>query len=432
MSRHHATESEADSDTATDGPVLSIADLSVTLGETDVLAGVSLDVERGELVGLVGPNGAGKTTLLRNARGTLAPDSGQVRIEGEAVDDLPAKAVGRRVATVPQDTSISFAFSVREIVEMGRTPHVPRFGAMDEADHAAVERAMERTEITEFADRPVTEISGGERSRVLLARALAQDTPLLLLDEPTASLDPNHRLRTFETVSALVDEGRAAVAAIHDLDTAARYCDRIVVVAGGGIVADGSPESVLTGETIGNAFDVDAVVTDDPVTQRPRVTALPDDLGEADHPEIPPVDRVHVVAGGGRAGPLLTRLDRAGVEASAGPLQAGDTDAAVAETLGMETLEIGALDDVDTAVLDRTRALIERADAVVVADIDLTVGVTPVLSAVAETEKPVYCVEERSVGDRAVSEEAAEAYKRLRVGDADVAASAPELLDALA
>ena len=214
--------------------------------------------------------------------------------------------------------------------------------------------------------------------------------------------------------------------------TAARYCDRIVVVADGGIVADGSPESVLTGATIGHAFDVDAVVTDDPVTQRPRVTALPDDLGEADHPEIPPVDRVHVVAGGGRAGPLLTRLDRAGVEASAGPLQAGDTDAAVAETLGMETLEIGALDDVDTAVLDRTRALIERADAVVVADIDLTVGVTPVLSAVAESENPVYCVEERSVGDRAVSEEAAEAYKRLRVGDADVAASAPELLDALA
>ncbi|QKY18923.1 ATP-binding cassette domain-containing protein [Halolamina sp. CBA1230] len=428
MSRHHATET--DSDIATDGPVLSIADLSVTLGETDVLAGVSLDVERGELVGLVGPNGAGKTTLLRNARGTLAPDSGQVRIEGEAVDDLSAKEIGRRVATVPQDTSISFSFSVREIVEMGRTPHVPRFGAMDEADHAAVERAMERTEVTEFADRPVTEISGGERSRVLLARALAQDTPLLLLDEPTASLDPNHRLRTFETVSALVDEGRAAVAAIHDLDTAARYCDRIVVVADGGIVADGPPESVLTGATIGHAFDVDAVVTDDPVTQRPRVTALPDDLG--DDPEIPPVDRVHVVAGGGRAGPLLTRLDRAGVEASVGPLQAGDTDAAVADTLGMETLEIGALDDVDTAVLDRTRTLIERADAVVVADIDLTVGVTPVLSAVAETEKPVYCVEERSVGDRTVSEEAAEAYKRLRVGDADVAASTPELLDALA
>ncbi|MFD1525625.1 ABC transporter ATP-binding protein, partial [Halolamina salina] len=154
-------EGPIDGDVATDGPVLSIADLSVTLGDNDVLAGVSLDVERGEFVGLVGPNGAGKSTLLRAARGSLTPDSGRVQIAGEAADALSAKAVGRRVATVPQDTSISFSFDVREIVEMGRTPHVPRFGSMDEADHAAVERAMERTEVAEFADRPVTEVSGG-------------------------------------------------------------------------------------------------------------------------------------------------------------------------------------------------------------------------------------------------------------------------------
>ncbi|NHX36335.1 MULTISPECIES: ATP-binding cassette domain-containing protein [Halolamina] len=418
--------------TPTDDPVLSIDDLSVTLGETDVLDGVSLEVERGELVGLVGPNGAGKTTLLRTARGTLSPDSGQVRVAGDPVADLPARAVGRRVATVPQDTSLSFAFSVREIVAMGRTPHVPRFSAMDEADHAAVERAMERTEVTEFAERPVPAVSGGERSRVLLARALAQDTPLLLLDEPTASLDPNHRLRTFETVAELAGEGRAAIAAIHDLDTAARYCDRIVVVADGGIVADGPPESVLTGSTVGHAFDVDAVVTPDPVTERPRVTALPDVEPADDAPEIPPVDRVHVVAGGGRAGPLLTRLDRAGLEATVGPLSAGDSDAAVADALGMSTLEVGALDGVDDATLDRLRTLVERADAVVVADVDLTAGLAPVLSAVADSGTPAYCIEERPTNERTVAEAAAAAYRRLRVGEAGVAASTPELLDVLA
>jgi iron complex transport system ATP-binding protein len=426
------TETTIDSDTATDGPVLSIDDLSVTLGETDVLDGVSLDVEQGELVGLVGPNGAGKTTLLRAARGTLTPDSGNVRIAGDPVEELSAKATGRRVATVPQDTSVSFSFSVREMVEMGRTPHVSRFGAMDEEDHAAVERAMERTEVAEFADRPVTEISGGERSRVLLARALAQDTPLLLLDEPTASLDPNHRLRTFETVSALVDEGRAAIAAIHDLDTAARYCDRIVVVSDGGVLAEGPPDSVLTGATIGDAFDVDAVVTADPVTERPRITALPEEEAvTADEPEIPPVDSVHVIAGGGRAGPLLTRLDRAGVDATVGPLPAGDSDAAVAESLGMETVEVGALDGVDTAALDRTQDLIERADAVVVADVDLTDGLVSVLEVVTDVDAPVYCVEERSLDERTVSADAAAAYRQLRVGDADAAASAPELLAAL-
>ena len=432
------TESETpsgtaiDGDSTADGPVLSIDDLSVTLGATDVLDGVSLDVEQGELVGLVGPNGAGKTTLLRAARGTLTPDSGEARIAGDPVGELSAKATGRRVATVPQDTSVSFPFSVSEMVEMGRTPHVSRFGVMDEDDQAAVERAMERTEVAEFADRPVTEISGGERSRVLLARALAQDAPLLLLDEPTASLDPNHRLRTFETVSGLVDEGRAAVAAIHDLDTAARYCDRIVVVSDGGVLADGAPESVFTGSTIGDAFDVDAVVTADPVTDRPRVTALPDHSpGNVDEPEIPPVDSVHVVAGGGRAGPLLTRLDRAGVDATVGPLPAGDSDAAVAESLGMETVEVGALDGVDAGALERTRTLIERADAVVVADVDLTDGLVSVLEAVAESETTVYCVEERPLEERTVSADAAAAYRHLRLGDAGVASSAPELLAAL-
>ena len=412
-----------------DGPVLSVSDLSVDLGDTDVLDGVDLTVERGELVGLVGPNGAGKTTLLRAARGTLTPDAGDVLVDGDPVADLSAKAVGRRVATVPQDTSVAFAFTVRELVEMGRTPYVPRFGAMDEADHDAVQRAMERTEVVEFADRAVTEISGGERSRVLLARALAQETPLLLLDEPTASLDPNHRLRTFETVSALVREGRSAVAAIHDLDTAARYCDRIVVVAGGGIIADGPPESVLTTPTLRRAFDVDAVVTDDPITERPRVTVLPEDAA-AGGPDIPSVDRVHVVAAGGRAGPLLTRLSRAGIEATVGPVAAGDSDAAVADALGMETVEVGALDGVGPATLDRVGEHAGAADAVVVADVDLTSGLVAVFDRVAESGKPVYCVEERSLAARTVSQAAAERYRALR-GEEGIAASAPELLEAL-
>lgn len=414
-----------------DQPVLSVSDLSVDLGDTEVLDSVDLTVERGELVGLVGPNGAGKTTLLRAARGTLTPDAGQVLVDGDPVAGLSAKAVGRRVATVPQDTSVSFAFSVREIVEMGRTPHVPRFGAMEAADHDAVTRAMERTEVVEFADRSVTEISGGERSRVLLARALAQETPLLLLDEPTASLDPNHRLRTFETVSELVREGRSAVAAIHDLDTAARYCDRIVVVAGGGVIANGPPESVLTTPTLRRAFDVDAVVTDDPITDRPRVTVLPEDAAAAGGPDIPSVDRVHVVAGGGRAGPLLTRLSRAGVETTVGPVAAGDSDATVADALEMDTVTVGALNGVDSTALDRVDELAVAADAVVLADVDLTSGLVPVFDRVAESGKPVYCVEERSLAERTVSQAAAERYRVLR-GEEGIAASAPELLEALA
>ncbi|MEF8827437.1 MAG: heme ABC transporter ATP-binding protein [Haloarcula sp.] len=414
-------------------PVLSVADLSVSLGGTEILSDIDLTVEAGELVGLVGPNGAGKTTLLRAIRGTLAPDSGQVTIADEVVHDLPSKAASRLVATVPQDTSVNFEFTVREAVEMGRTPHLSRFGGMEEADDQAVEQAMEQTDVTEFADRPVTAVSGGERSRVLLARALAQSTPLLLLDEPTASLDLNHQLRTFDTVAELVDTGRAAVAVIHDLNLAARYCDRLVVVAGGGVLADGPPEAVLTENTLRSAFDADAVVTQNPVTDRAHVTALSaakqrpnaaPDGGSDDGVPIAEFDRVHVVAGGGCAGPLLSALSRADVETTVGPVATGDTDAEVAEALGMETLQLGPLERVGGDLADRTGTLAGAADAVVVADVELTEGLVPVLQAVDDVDVPVVCVETRALETRIVSDRAGDLYSSLRADGATITESA--------
>jgi iron complex transport system ATP-binding protein len=420
-----------------DQPVLSVSALSVSLGGTEILADVDLAVEAGELVGLVGPNGAGKTTLLRAIRGTLEPDSGEVDITGEPVHGLGSKAASRLVATVPQDTSVSFGFSVREAVEMGRTPHLPRFGGMTEEDYDAVERAMARTDVAAFADRPVTEISGGERSRVLLARALAQSTPLLLLDEPTASLDLNHQLRTLDTVSALVDTGRAAVAAIHDLNLAARYCDRLVVVAGGGVLANGPPEAVLSDGTLRSAFDTDAVVTENPVTGRAHVTALseaestvraePD--GGTDDPPLAGVEQLHVVAGGGCAGPLLSALSRSGIETTVGPVAAGDTDAEVATALEMETLRTEPLLGVDDALATQTREFAAAADAVLLADVDLTTGLAPVLQAVEDAGTPAICIERRPLPERRDREGVTAQYRSLRAEGRSVTEA--ELLESL-
>jgi len=248
--------------------------VSQSFGTTRVLEDVSLSVPHGELLGLVGPNGAGKTTLLRAVNGTLGPDTGRVLIRGDQVGELSAAAVARRIATVPQDTTVSFDFSVREVVSMGRHPHTPRFGA--DPDPRAVDRALERTGVADLADRSVGQVSGGERQRVLIARALAQDTPVVALDEPTASLDVNHQVATMDLIRDLVAEGRTAVAAIHDLDLAARYCDAIAVLSGGSILARGRPEAVLTEEVIRAAFDADAVVAENPVTGSPLVTALGD------------------------------------------------------------------------------------------------------------------------------------------------------------
>ena len=261
-------------------PLLSIEGLRVRLGGTTVLDGVDASVDRGRFVGLVGPNGAGKTTLLRTVAGAIAPDAGRVTVDGDCIHDLPSRAASRLVASVPQDTAVAFEFDVRTVVEMGRNPHRSRFDGWTDADAAAVDRALDRTDTRKFADRGITTLSGGERQRVLLARALAQDAPLLLLDEPTGSLDINHQVRTLELVADLVAGGRTALAAIHDLDLAARYCDELLLLSGGGVVAAGPPEAVLSEATIRDAFDASVVVSENPVTGTASVTAF----GEAEAP----------------------------------------------------------------------------------------------------------------------------------------------------
>jgi iron complex transport system ATP-binding protein len=292
---------------------VGVRDLVIGYGSAPVLDGVSLSVAEGELVGLVGPNGVGKTTLIRALLGTLTPDDGCVTLNGDSVADLGSRAASRRVAAVPQQSAVPFSFTVREVVEMGRHPHTPRLGS--DPEPGAVERAMQRTEITHLADRDIDAVSGGERQRVLIARALAQDTPALLLDEPTASLDVNHQIRTLGLVEDLADSGRAVLAAIHDLNLAARYCDRLVLLANGGVAARGSPVDVLRPEPLEAAFDTRAVVSRDPVTDAPVVTALPGDESSDD-------THVHVVGTGTEAASVVARLCRAGFEVSAGVVPA--------------------------------------------------------------------------------------------------------------
>jgi iron complex transport system ATP-binding protein len=257
-----------------------VRDLVVDRGGRRALDGVDLDVAPGEFLAIVGPNGAGKTTLLRTVSGGLCPAEGRVTVTGERIHDLPSRAGSRLVATVPQEAPLSFDFDVRTAVEMGRTPHVGRFEGFTDRDRRAVDRALARASVDPLADRPVTALSGGERRRVLLARALAQDTPVVLLDEPTASLDVAHAVRTLDLVCELRSEGRTVLAAVHDLNLAARFADRIAVLADGAVEAVGPPEAVLTESTLGAAFDVDAVVGPHPVTDSVLVTPV----GATDRP----------------------------------------------------------------------------------------------------------------------------------------------------
>lgn len=305
---------DTDVDPGTD-PLLSLRDVSVELGSVTALTGASLRASPGTLVGLVGPNGAGKTTLLRTITGAVTPIAGTVHVAGRPVHGLSSRQVSRLVAAVPQTTQLAFDFPVRDVVAMGRTPYASRLQLTDGADPAHVDRAMERTEVTDLADRSIRAVSGGERQRVLLARALAQDTPVLLLDEPTGSLDINHQIQTFELVRELVSDGKTVVAAIHDLNLAARYCDELVVVADGETVAQGSPATVLTETTIEESFDTRVTVGRDSVTGNPHVTPLPDRSGSRE-------GRIHVIPDPAGDDGVLYALWRAGYDLSVGPVPA--------------------------------------------------------------------------------------------------------------
>ncbi|MBX0287295.1 heme ABC transporter ATP-binding protein [Halomicroarcula sp. F28] len=339
--------------------MLSATEVSVSLGGTQILSDVSLTAECGDVVGLVGPNGAGKTTTLRVLRATLSPDSGTVRVAGDPIEGLSSKQVSQRVASTPQATELSFEFTVRQAVEMGRTPHLGRFERADSGDREVVAAAMERVDVARFADRPVTSLSGGERQRVLLARALAQETPVLLLDEPTSNLDINHAVNTLELVADLAREGKTAVAAIHDLNLAARYCDELVLLADGEVRAAGPPREVLTTPTLRDAFGAETLVTGQPATDAPLVTALAD---------RDPLDRtVHVVGTGGQAAGALTRLVAAGASVSVGVVPAGDAAAERAGELDCEAVTVPPFAGVDGGSVSRATELARAADAVVVA-----------------------------------------------------------------
>ncbi|CQR50403.1 heme ABC transporter ATP-binding protein [Haloferax massiliensis] len=388
-------------------PAIRLDDVSVSLGGQRILDAVSVDVGEGTFVGLIGPNGAGKTTLLRTLNGGLAPDEGSVRVVGEDVHALSSKAASRLVATVPQTTSVTFDFPVRDVVEMGRTPHRGRFEGWRERDEAAVDAAMRRTAVESLSDRPVTEVSGGERQRVLIARALAQETPVLLLDEPTASLDINHQVRTLELVSDLVADGTTAVAAIHDLNLAAHYCDALVLLSGGRVLSAGDPAAVLSEENLREAFDAEAVVSRHPVTGSVYVTALPPPSDDAN-------GRVHVVGGGGTGARALHLLSAAGYALSAGALNEGDTDAEAARGVGADLVTVPPYSPVDDAARAAVESRVEAADVTVVADVEVGGGNLANLEAAAGADRLVL-VEQRPFSERNYAgDDGFAVYERLR------------------
>jgi iron complex transport system ATP-binding protein len=245
--------------------VLKATGIEVRLDGNPVLAGVSLSLHAGEVLALVGPNGAGKSTLLSVFAGDIRPDAGAVWIDGRPLPDWSARELARRRAVLPQRITLSFPFTVAEVVRMGRAPWD------DENDDEVVADVMKRTETDQLAGRTFTALSGGEQARAALARILAQQTPVLLLDEPTAALDLKHCQLVLALAAERAAAGDAVLLVLHDLTVAAAHADRVAVLSEGNLAADGPPEDVLTEELLSEVYQHPVEVFAHPRTGRPIV-----------------------------------------------------------------------------------------------------------------------------------------------------------------
>ena len=342
---------------------------------TTILQGISIGLGESDFVGVIGPNGSGKTTLLRSMSRALHPTGGQVTLDGKDIYSIPARDFARRVAVVPQDTVVAFDFTVLEITLMGRSPRLSRFAVETSKDMRVAMDALARTGTDHLKDRPINALSSGERQRVIVARALAQEPEIILLDEPTSHLDISYQFEIMDLVKSLnAERGLTVLVVMHDLNLASQYCDKLILIGDGSIQASGSPEEVITSEHIRRVYGAEVWVRRHPSTHKPYVISgvKPRSAEPTEKFDKPP--RVHVIGGGGTAAPILARLARRGYAITCGVLNEGDADQEVADALDIPYIPQPQFSQITAESHAKHKELIDSADVVILTDVPVGPG----------------------------------------------------------
>jgi iron complex transport system ATP-binding protein len=335
---------------------LWVDQVSVRLGGKPILQDISFTAERGEFIGIIGPNGAGKSTLLRSLRGLCPVSSGQIHLFGRPIRQMNDKQMARSAAYMQQEVNAGFGFTALEVVLAGRYPYLQWWQNESEADYRIAKKYMAFTGVEELADRPVQQVSGGERQRILLAKVLAQETPFIFLDEPTASLDLTYQEEIFRYCQVISKQGKTVLLIAHDIKLAAKFCSRLILLAGGGMIADGPPREVITVENLSKAYGLNAAVFINTVTGSLDIHTYEAGAERAQW------QTVHVIGGGGSAGGILRLLHEKSYRLTSGVLQQGDTDADVAAAFGADRVVSRPFCAIDKLRGSQNREKIAAAD----------------------------------------------------------------------
>ena len=346
--------------------MLKMTEVTAGYGEKKVLKGISVTIRQGEFVSLIGSNGAGKSTLLKCVSGLLPAESGEILLCGRDNRVLKPKERARLAAVVPQSYGAEYAFTAEDVVAMGRYPY-QGFGRHESgADEEAVRRAMEVTNTLEFQNRLYNELSGGEKQRVILARALAQQPEILLLDEPTSALDIHHQTEVMELITKLNrEQGLTVLAVLHDVNMASRYCGRMILLKDGRLAADGEPHQIVTKKNMEALYQMKILIRENPLFHKPEIVPIRV-LREkrAGRPL-----RVHVICGGGGAVKIIEELDDRGYELTAGVVNMGSGDCEICRYLQIPHVEIPPFTPVTAKDQERNLALMEDAEVILVSDV---------------------------------------------------------------
>ncbi len=336
-----------------------------------ILNDISIDIQSQKFTTIIGPNGSGKSTLLKVISSLISPDNGIVRLDGIDIKNMSQLDIARKVAVVPQENNIEYRFTVQDIVMMGRYPHLGRFQTESIRDYKLVGNALEMTNTIHLKDRYINELSGGEKQRVIIARALAQQPKIILLDEPTSYLDIQHQVEILELLENLnKEEGLTVIAILHDINLAARFSNNMILLKDGTVIGEGNPREVITLENLKNAYEIDMIISKNPYSNSPYVIPL-SRMGKG---KIIKEEKIHVICGGGTGTDLIQRLTANGYKVTTGVLNIGDSDWKFSQIYDIETIEEAPFTDISDNSYSSNISAIERSGIVILTSIPVGSG----------------------------------------------------------